>query len=106
LKKATGTRGEVAHQVLPDVPQSARNTISGTIKINVQVEVDSSGKVAAAKLTHPGPSQYFARLALKAAQEWEFSPPAADGAPAASTWAIQFRLKRTSTQASAQRVKH
>ncbi|MGA2348539.1 MAG: protein kinase, partial [Candidatus Sulfotelmatobacter sp.] len=67
LKKATGTRGEVAHQVLPDVPQSARNTITGTIKISVQVEVDSSGKVTAAKLTHPGPSQYFARLALKAA---------------------------------------
>ena len=106
LKKATGTRGEVAHQVLPDVPQSARNTITGTIKISVQVEVDSSGKVTAAKLTHPGPSQYFARLALKAAQEWEFSPPAADGAPTASTWVIQFRLKRTSIQASAQPMKH
>jgi TonB family protein len=105
-KKAAATRGEVAHQVLPDVPQSARNTITGTIKISVQVEVDSSGKVTAAKLTHPGPSQYFARLALKAAQEWEFSPPAADGAPTASTWVIQFRLKRTSIQASAQPMKH
>jgi TonB family protein len=105
-KNAGPTRGEVAHQVLPDVPQSARNTITGTIKINVQVEVDSSGKVISAKLTHSGPSQYFARLALKAAQQWEFSPPAADGAPAASAWNIQFRFKRTSTQASAQLTKH
>jgi TonB family protein len=105
-KNAAPTRGDVAHQVLPDVPQSARNTITGTIKINVQVEVDSSGKVISAKLTHPGPSQYFARLALKAAQQWEFSPPAADGAAATSAWNIQFRLKRTSTQASAQRMKH
>jgi TonB family protein len=104
-KKATPTRGEVAHQVLPDVPQSARNTITGTIKVNVQVQVDSSGKVTAAKLTHAGPSEYFARLALKAAQQWEFSPPAADGASAASAWNIQFRYKRTSTQASAQPVK-
>lgn len=105
-KKAAATRGEVVHQVLPDVPQSARNTITGTIKISVQVEADASGKVTAAKLTHPGPSEYFARLAVKAAQQWEFTPPAADGAPAASTWVIQFRLKRTSTQASAQRAKH
>jgi TonB family protein len=104
-KKAATTRGEVAHQVLPDVPQSARNTITGTIKVNVQVQVDSSGTVTAAKLTHPGPSQYFARLALKAAQQWEFSPPAADGRPADSTWVIQFRYKRASIQASAQPVK-
>jgi serine/threonine-protein kinase len=103
--KAAATRGEVAHQVLPEVPQSARNTITGTIKVNVQVEVDASGKVTSAKLTHPGPSEYFARLALKAAQQWEFAPPAADGAPAASAWVIQFRFKRGSTQASAQRMK-
>jgi len=100
-KKAGTTRGEVAHQVLPEVPQSARNTITGTIKVNVQVEVDASGKVTSAKLTHAGPSEYFARLALKAAQQWEFTPPAADGLPAASTWVIQFRFKRGSTQASA-----
>ena len=105
-KKVAPTRGEVAHQVLPDVPPSARNTITGTIKVNVQVEVDSSGKVTTAKLTHPGPSQYFARLALRAAQQWEFTPPAADGTSAAGTWVIQFRYKRTSTQASAQPMKH
>jgi len=104
-KKPAATRGEVAHQVLPEVPQSAQNTITGTVKVSVQVEVDASGKVTSAKLTHPGPSEYFARLALKAAQQWEFTPPAVDGAPAASTWVIQFRLKRTSTQASAQRMK-
>ncbi|HME35107.1 MAG TPA: TonB family protein [Candidatus Sulfotelmatobacter sp.] len=100
-KKSAPTRGEVLHQVLPEVPQSARNTITGTIKVSVQVELDSSGKVASAKLTHPGSSKYFAGLALKAAQQWEFSPPAMDGTPAASTWVIQFRFKRAATQASA-----
>ncbi|MGP0017450.1 MAG: serine/threonine protein kinase [Candidatus Sulfotelmatobacter sp.] len=103
--KAAATRGEVAHQVLPEVPQSARNTITGTIKVNVQVEVDTSGKVTSAKLTHPGPSEYFARLALKAAQQWAFTPPQVGGAPEASAWVIQFRFKRASTQASAQRMK-
>jgi len=103
--RAVATRGgEVVHQVLPDVPQSARNTISGTIKVNVRVEVDTSGKVASAKLASPGPSKYFAGLALKAAQGWEFSSPVADGKPATSTWLLQFRFKRTSTQASPERV--
>lgn len=97
--------GEVAHQVLPEIPQSARNTISGTIRVVVRVQVDSSGKVTSAKLKTPGSSHYFADLALKAARNWEFSAPLTDGQPAASTWLVQFRFKRSSTQASAQRTK-
>ena len=103
-KKSPASPGEVVHQVLPDVSQSARNTITGTIKVGVRVEVDPSGKVTAARLVSPGPSKYFAGLAMKAAQHWEFSPPEVDGKPAASTWLLQFRFKRTSTQASPERI--
>jgi TonB family protein len=102
--KPTVTRGEVIHQVLPDIPQRAKSTITGTIKIRVRVAVDSSGKVTTATLKSRGPSKYFAGLALKAAQQWEFSPPEVDGKPAASAWLLQFRLKRTSIQASSERV--
>ena len=94
------TRSEVVHQVLPEVPQSARNTITGTIKVSVQVEVDPSGKVTAAKFKSAGPSKYFAGLAMKAAERWEFSAPVVDGKSTASAWVLQFRFKRTSTQAS------
>jgi TonB family protein len=104
-KPAAASGGEVAHQVLPDVSPSARNTITGTIKVGVRVEVDPSGKVTATKLTSPGPSKYFARLALAAAERWEFSAPEVDGKPVASAWTIQFRFKRASTQATPQRVK-
>ena len=104
-KKAT-SRGDVLHQVLPDVSESARRTINGTVKVGVRVEVDSSGKVTAAKLASGGPSKYFAGLALKAAQSWEFSPPEVDGQATASAWVIQFRFKRTSTLATPERVKH
>lgn len=103
-KKAAASSGEVVHQVLPQVSQSARNTITGTIKVAVRVEVDPSGKVTTAKLTSPGPSKYFARLSLQAAQRWQFSPPTADGQPSPSTWLLRFRFKRTSTQASPERV--
>jgi len=91
--------------VLPDVPQSAKNTVTGTVKVTVRAQVDLSGKVNSAELKSAGPSKYFASLALEAAERWEFSPPETDGQPVASTWLIQFRFKRTSTQASAQRVK-
>jgi TonB family protein len=98
--------GSVTHQVLPDVPQSAKNTITGTIKVVVQAQVDASGKVTSAKLKSSGSSRYFAGLALKAAPEWEFSAPEINGQPAASTWLLQFRFRRSGTQASAQKAKH
>lgn len=97
-RKSIAAGGDVLHQVLPEVPQSARNTITGTVRIGVEVEVDSSGKVTSAQFKSAGPSPYFARLAMQAARDWQFTPTA-------STWVIQFRIKRTSTQASAQRIK-
>lgn len=104
-KKVVSSSGEVVHQVLPDVPRSAGNTITGTIKIAVQVEVDTSGKVTHAKLTSAGTSKYFANLALKAAERWEFSPPVVDGQPAESAWVLRFRFKRGGTQVSPERVR-
>jgi TonB family protein len=105
-KPSTTTAGDVRNKVLPDVPHSAKNTISGTIKVTVRAQVDPSGKVTSAEFKSAGPSHYFAGLALNAAERWEFSPPETDGQSVASTWLIQFRFKRSSTQASAQRVKH
>ncbi|HLZ40344.1 MAG TPA: TonB family protein [Candidatus Sulfotelmatobacter sp.] len=96
--------GEVIHQVIPDIPQSAKNTIRGTIKVTVRVDVGSSGKVTSANLKNAGPSRYFAGKALAAAQHWEFSPPLAGGQPAASVWLLQFHFRKTSTQASSQRL--
>lgn len=97
--------GSVLHQVLPDVSQSARRTITGRIRIVARVEVDSSGKVTHAKLTTPGPSQYFARLTLAAAERWQFSPPVVNAQPVASNWSITFRISRKQTQTAVGRVK-
>ncbi|MGD1080748.1 MAG: TonB family protein [Candidatus Sulfotelmatobacter sp.] len=98
-KKTLASGGDVIHQVLPEVSQNSRNTITGAIKVTVRVEVNPSGKVIAARLKTAGPSKYFAGLALKTAQRWEFSPQ-----PTTSTWLLQFRFKRSGTQASAERV--
>ena len=104
-KPSVNSPGGVLHQVLPDVPQSARNTITGTVKVGVRVEVDSSGKVSSAKLAPAGPSKYFARLALQAAERWEFTPPQANGQASASVWLLHFHFRRSGIQASSERLK-
>ena len=103
-RASTTKAGSVRNQVLPDVPRSAKHTITGTVKVTVKAQVDPSGKVTSATFKSAGPSKYFAGLALNAAERWEFSPPETDGQPVASTWLIQFRFKRGSTQASVQRA--
>lgn len=99
------TGDDVVQRVIPDVPQSARNTITGKVKVVVRVDVDASGKVSSARLTSPGPSKYFARLALNAAQGWEFSPTQSAGQSVASSWILHFRFGRKGAEVSPERVR-
>lgn len=91
-------RGEVAHQVLPDVPQSARDTISGRVRVSVRVQVDASGRVVNADLDSAGPSKYFANLAIKAARQWEFTPAKVDGQSSPSDWVLRFEFAQDGTK--------
>ena len=99
-KKSAGdvVHGAVAHQVLPEVPQSARSTISGTVRVGVRVNVNASGKVADAELDAAGPSKYFANLAVKAAREWEFTPAKLDGQATPSEWILRFEFAQDGTK--------
>ncbi len=101
--KPGATGGEVTRQVIPDVPKSAQRTIHGTIKVIIEAQVDPTGKVSSTRFRLHGSSAYFAGLAMKAAQRWEFAPPQANG-PTASNWLLEFRFSRKSTQASARRL--
>lgn len=101
----TEVPGVAVRQVLPPVPQSARNTITGKIRVVVRVDVDPGGKVTDAKLTSPGPSRYFANLALQASRGWEFTPPESSGEPIASAWLLTYRFGRARTEVAPQRVR-
>jgi len=90
--------GEVALQVLPDVLESARNTIRGTVKVTVNVDVDRSGNVEDAQLESQGPSKYFARAALQAAPRWKFKPPNVGGGGVLSSWNLRFEFTRDGTR--------
>ena len=62
------------HEEIPDVPQEARRTIRGHIKVWVRVIVNQDGSVFAAIADRTGPSGYFQRAAIEAAKKWTFPP--------------------------------
>jgi TonB family protein len=93
-------RGSVLQQVLPEVSRGAQNTITGHVRVSVQVAVDSHGNVSEAKFLSPGPSKYFAARAMAAARGWKFNPPMIAGKPAASDWVLRFQFGRSATQVS------
>jgi len=97
LPAAGVVHGDVAQRVLPEVLESARNTIRGTVKVAVRVDVDRSGDVESAELESHGPSKYFARTALEAAQLWRFKPPMVGGRGVLSTWTLRFEFTRGGT---------
>jgi TonB family protein len=85
-------QGAVLHQVLPDAPQRARNTIQGKVRVSVKVHVDESGSVTEATFDSRGPSQYFADRALQAAQLWKFRPAKVNGQSVPSDWILRFEI--------------
>jgi TonB family protein len=99
-------KGAVVGRVLPNVPKNASETIQGTIKVRIRVAVDPSGNVSNATLDAPGPSKYFARLALQAAQQWKFTPPQVNGQAVPSVWILQFQFRRTATEVTPTEVSH
>jgi len=62
------------NEVVPDVPQSALDTIRGTVRVAVRVVISQEGSVLTATSHNPGPSRYFERLSLEAARQWTFTP--------------------------------
>lgn len=90
----------VLRKVLPVVSEKARATINGTVRVNVRVQLNPDGTVSSAELANPAGSQFFADLALKAAQQWQFGPPTADDtAPVPSSTVIRFDFTQITTSA-------
>jgi TonB family protein len=97
---------EVVKRVLPDIPAKARSTIRGKVKIGVRVGVDGSGSVTDARLESPGPSKYFAQLAVKAARQWRFTPMEAGERNVRREWTLRFEISRSETNVAIARMSH
>jgi TonB family protein len=104
----SSTAGEAAgptapvHEVIPDVPRRARQTIQGHIKVSVRVIVDKDGTVFAALTEVRGPSRYFERLALDAAKKWTFTAGDSD---TQRLMLIRFDFSRQGATARATAIK-
>jgi TonB family protein len=82
------------------VSEKARSTISGTVRINVRVQLNPDGTVSSAELANPASSQFFADVDLKAANQWQFGPPSTDDTtPVPSSAVIRFDFTQISTSA-------
>ncbi len=84
----------VLQQVMPDVSQKALNTIRGSVRLAVTIQVDASGKVSSSELSSPSGSSYFNEAALKAAARWQFQPGAG------SRYIIHFQFTTRGAQAT------
>jgi len=89
---------EVAKQVIPEVPARARDTIRGTVRVGIRVDVDLSGQVTTVSIDSPGPSRYFANLAAAAARQWAFAPARADEGTRPRLWLLRFEFTQAATK--------
>ena len=92
---------EIVERNVPNIPKSARDTITGKVKVRVRIDVDSSGKVVDSKFETRGPSEYFARQAKQAAERWKFAPATDEQ----RRWDLLFEFGRGGTQVIPSRVR-
>jgi TonB family protein len=86
------------NEVIPDVPDRARRTIRGHVRVSIRVIVEKDGTVFAALTEQRGPSRYFERLAIDAAKKWTFPPT---DAAAQRFMLVKFDFTRQGTTAQA-----
>jgi TonB family protein len=97
-------RGEVLDQIMPDVPDKALSTITGKVRVAVRAHVDPAGNVSDAEFEDPGPSEYFAKAALKAVRRWEFTSPEVGGHSVPSEWLVRFEFAPDGVKAFPQQI--
>lgn len=94
--------GSVRERVLPKPSRGALGTIQGHVRVRLRINADAGGNVARVAFTDQGPSQYFARLAMQAAEQWKFAPKIRNGQAVPSEWNVLFTYSRGGVQSSEQ----
>src|ERR1700682_6257611 len=94
----SGVPGEVLQQDVPNVSQKARASIQGKVRVSVKVHVDQSGNVTGAEFVSAGSSKYFADLAMRSAQKWEFAPAKLNGQYVATDWVLRYEFGNSGTK--------
>jgi len=98
ISSSGAAKGEVLDQALPEISEKARDSIVGTVRVGVRVQVDPAGHVTGATLDSHGPSKFFADKALAAAPRWKFIPPTVGGRSVPSEWILRFDFSNGGTK--------
>jgi TonB family protein len=88
----------VVERVMPDILPAALQSIRGQVNVKIRVTVDAGGNVLNATPDSPGPSKYFSKVALEAAQQWKFKPAQANGRAVSRSWILQFQFTQAGTE--------
>lgn len=90
---------EIVTQVMPDLLPAAVRSIHGKLNVKVKVTVDASGNVSDAEFESEGPSKYFSKAAMDAAQKWKFKP-------VPGTWILDFQFKQSGVEVTPTPASH
>lgn len=99
--QAENANGAVTKRVMPYVSRNAVGDIRGMVAVEARLSVNAKGQVTNADYVSPGPGNYFARTAHKAALEWEFDPPIRAGHAVPSVWILRFNFHPGNTEVTA-----
>ncbi len=94
-------KGLVEKRVLPTVSPGARGGMRRPVEVLIRVSVNQEGTVSDASYVVPGPGNYFARAAQRAALSWKFKAPVQNGDRERSVWMLRFNFGRAGTEATA-----
>jgi TonB family protein len=98
--RAANNSAAVVHEEIPKVPQSARQTIHGHVRVSVRVTVNRSGNVVRDTFENASSSKYFNRVASEAARKWRFASADSDRT---REWLLHFEFGREGTTVHATR---
>jgi TonB family protein len=72
-----------------------------SVLVILRVTVNRNGSVADISYVSPGPGNYFARVAQRAALTWKFDPPLREGHAEPSVWRLRFFFSRRDVDVTA-----
>ena len=111
--KLIGIPGDVLpspiKQVMPNVKMFGSSVLVRDLQVQVEVTLDSMGRVTKATPTGATKGSLLAAQAVAAAQQWRFEPARRNGVGVPSTYLIRFRFQRqtgTSQDESNRLVNH
>jgi len=78
---------------MPNVRSLSSNSVAGVTRVEVEVRVDTNGRVKAARLQSPDVKAQLGSAALSAARQWTFQPATLRGQRVESDHSIVFEFK-------------